>query len=136
LEEQGVALYLASGTDHEDVITEAESLDLVRYFGPRIYGARHDGQGFTKAALVRHLLDQERYKPEELVAFGDGFVEINEVSKSAGLAVGVATDEPECLQVDEGKRRHLIAAGANYIIPNYTGLSELVDLVTPHVVAQ
>jgi phosphoglycolate phosphatase-like HAD superfamily hydrolase len=135
LEEHGVALYLASGTDHEDVINEAEALDLVRYFGPRIYGARHDGQGFTKAALVRHLL-QERYNPEELVAFGDGFVEINEVSKSAGLAVGVATDEPECLQVDEGKRRHLIAAGANYIIPNYTSLSEIVDLVTPHAVAR
>lgn len=136
LEAQGVALYLASGTDHEDVINEAEALDLVRYFGPHIYGARHDGQGFSKAALVRHLLDEEGYHPAELVAFGDGFVEINEVSKSAGLAVGVATDEPECLQVDEGKRKHLIAAGANYIIPNYTGLSEIVDLMMPQAVAR
>lgn len=136
LKEQGVALYLASGTDHEDVVNEADALDLIRYFGSRIYGARHDGQGFTKAALVRHLLDEENYKPAELIAFGDGFVEINEVSKLAGLAVGVATDEPECLHVDEGKRRHLIAAGANYITPNYTGLSELIDLMMPQAVAR
>jgi phosphoglycolate phosphatase-like HAD superfamily hydrolase len=136
LEEQGVALYLASGTDHEDVVNEADALDLTRYFGPHIYGARHDGGGFTKAALVRHLLDEEKYKPAELIAFGDGFVEINEVSKLAGLAVGVATDEPECVRVDERKRKHLIAAGANYIIPNYTGLSELTDLMLPQAVVR
>jgi phosphoglycolate phosphatase-like HAD superfamily hydrolase len=136
LEEQDVALYLASGTDHEDVMNEAEALGLPQYFGNRIYGARHDGQGFTKAALVKHLLDHENYEPAEMAAFGDGFVEINEVSKSRGLAVGVATDEPECLRVDLRKRKHLIAAGANYIIPNYTGLSELTALMMPQAVAR
>jgi hypothetical protein len=85
---------------------------------------------------VKHLLNHENYQPAEMAAFGDGFVEINEVSKSRGLAVGVATDEPECLRVDQRKRKHLIAAGANYIIPNYTGLSELTDLVMPQAVAR
>ena len=83
-------LYLASGTDDGQVKEEASALDISRYFGPRMYGARDDGGGFTKAALVRYLLAEEGYKPAELVAFGDGFVEINEVSKSCGLAVGVA----------------------------------------------
>jgi phosphoglycolate phosphatase len=131
LEDEGVALYLASGTDDGDVKNEALALDITRYFGRHIYGARNDGHGFTKAALVRHLIEEANYKPAELVAFGDGFVEINEVSKSCGVAVGVATDEPECRHVDQRKRKHLIVAGANYIIPSYTDISELIDLMLP-----
>jgi phosphoglycolate phosphatase len=44
-----------------------------------------------------------------------------------GTAVGVATDEPECLAVDVKKRAWLAAAGADYIIPNYLedGLAQL-----------
>jgi phosphoglycolate phosphatase len=136
LEEQGIVLYLASGTDDDQVKEEASALDISRYFGPRMYGARNDGGGFTKAALVRYLLADEGYKPAELVAFGDGFVEINEVSKSCGLAVGVATDEPECRRVDERKRKHLIVAGANYIVPNYSDISELMDLLLPRALVR
>jgi phosphoglycolate phosphatase len=135
LEDQGVTIYLASGTDDDKVKEEASALDIAQYFGPRVYGARDDGNGFTKAALVGYLLAEEGYKPAEMVAFGDGFVEINEVSKSCGLAVGVATDEPECRRVDERKRKHLIVAGANYIIPNYSDISELIELMLPRVVA-
>jgi phosphoglycolate phosphatase len=135
LKNEGVALYLASGTDDSSVKEEAAALDIARYFGPHIYGARDDARGFTKAGLIQHLLAEGRYQASDLVAFGDGFVEINEVSKSSGLAIGVATDEPECLRVDERKRKHLIAAGANYIIPNYIELSELIDIMQPQAVA-
>jgi phosphoglycolate phosphatase-like HAD superfamily hydrolase len=131
LEEQGAALYLASGTDEEDVKEEAVALDISRYFGPHIYGARTDGGGFTKAALVKHVLDVDLCKPAELVAFGDGFVEINEVSKSCGLAIGVATDEPECRRIDQRKRKHLVAAGANYVIPNYVDIAEITQVLQP-----
>lgn len=136
LQEQGVALYLASGTDHDDVANEASALDITRYFGRHIYGATKDGSGFTKAALVRHLLAEAGYKPAELIAFGDGFVEINEVSKACGLAIGVATDEPECRRVDERKRKHLISAGAHYIIPNYDDISELIDVLAPQALVR
>jgi phosphoglycolate phosphatase-like HAD superfamily hydrolase len=129
--EKGMTLYLASGTDHENVLEEAEALNIARYFGDRIYGARTDGQGYTKAALVRYLLEDARYKPAELVAFGDGVVEIKEVSKVAGMTVGLATDEPECSKVEPGKRAHLIAAGANIIVPNYLDPSALLGLIFP-----
>ena len=35
------------------------------------------------------------------------------------LAIGLATDEPECRVPNEWKRHNLIAAGADYIVPNY-----------------
>ena len=124
LVEQGVTLVLASSTDEENVRQEAEALAITHYFGDRIFGARDDRKGFTKAAVVKHLLSDAGYEPEELVGFGDGFVEIQEVSHAGGFAIGVATAEPECRVVDKGKRRYLVSAGAHIIIPNYSGLSE------------
>ena len=36
---------------------------------------------------------------------GDGYVEIEEVKLVGGVAVGVASTEPECVTVDEWKRQ-------------------------------
>jgi len=62
---------------------------------------------------------------DELLGFGDCFVEIKNVKDAGGVAVGVATAEPECLTVDEWKRKRLVGVGADFIIPNYLGLKEL-----------
>jgi phosphoglycolate phosphatase-like HAD superfamily hydrolase len=124
LRSEGVTTYLASGTDEESVKEEAELLDIAKYFGGNIFGARDDKNGFTKAALVEHLLSSAGYRPAELVGFGDGFVEIHEVSKAGGFAIGLATDEPECRTIEPGKRRHLIAAGAHIILPNFNDQPE------------
>lgn len=127
--ERGVTLFLASGTDEENVKQEAAALGITTYFADRIFGAREDRSGFTKAAVVKHLLSEAGYEPGELIGFGDGFVEIHEVSQAGGFAIGLATAEPECRVVDKGKRRHLIAAGAHIIIPNYCGLPEWSGLL-------
>ena len=42
-----------------------------------------------------------------------------------GVAVGVASDEPECQTVDEWKRKRLIGVGADYIVPNFLCHQEL-----------
>jgi phosphoglycolate phosphatase-like HAD superfamily hydrolase len=76
--------------------------------------------------LVKQILGQTSgYSPEELLVFGDGFVEIEEVKKAGGTAVGVATAEPECVRIDEWKRQRLIGAGADFIVPNFLNLEEL-----------
>ena len=124
LRDEGVTVYLASGTDEESVLEEAALLDIARYFGGRIYGARDDRSGFTKAALVEHLLSKAGYDAAELVGFGDGFVEIREVSGAGAFAIGLATDEPECRVIEPSKRSHLIAAGAHIILPNYNHQEE------------
>jgi phosphoglycolate phosphatase-like HAD superfamily hydrolase len=126
LVEQGLRLYLASGTDHVDVNEEAALLGVSRYFGERVYGAQDDLKSFSKAILVQQILARTGgLQPDELLVFGDGYVEIEEVKKAGGIAVGVATAEPECLEVDPWKRRRLINAGADYIIPNYLACDEL-----------
>jgi hypothetical protein len=56
---------------------------------------------------------------EELVGFGDGYVEIKNVKDAGGVAVGVATDEPECRVVNQWKRERLVKVGADFIIPNF-----------------
>jgi hypothetical protein len=55
----------------------------------------------------------------EILGFGDGYVEIEEVKLVGGTAVGVATTEPECRVVDDWKRQRLIGAGADFIVPNF-----------------
>jgi phosphoglycolate phosphatase-like HAD superfamily hydrolase len=119
-------LYLASGTDDANVKEEAGLLGLSHYFGQRIYGAQDDLKSFSKAMLVRQILSHTGgLQPEELLVFGDGYVEIEEVKKAGGTAVGVATAEPECLEIDEWKRERLVTAGADFIIPNYLACDQL-----------
>jgi phosphoglycolate phosphatase len=118
LHKRGIQIYLASGTDHEDVTAEASLLQIEHYFDGRIYGARDD-MSFSKANLVREIVSNAICRPEELIAFGDGYVEIEEVKHAGGFAVGIATDEPACLKIDEWKRRRLLDAGADMIIPNF-----------------
>lgn len=123
---QGLRLYLASGTDDANVKEEAGLLGIAGYFGERIYGAQEDLKSFSKALLVRQILARTGgLQPEELLVFGDGYVEIEEVKKAGGIAVGVATAEPACTEVDDWKRTRLINAGADFIAPNYLARYEL-----------
>ena len=122
---RGLTLYLASGTDHANVKEEADLLDITQYFGDRIYGALDDLTSFSKALLVQRMLSDAGYSGEELLVFGDGYVEIEEVTKVGGTAVGVASAEPDCRQIDPWKRNRLISVGADLIVPNYEQLDEL-----------
>jgi phosphoglycolate phosphatase len=122
---RGLTLYLASGTDHANVKEEADLLGITQYFGDRIYGALDDLTSFSKALLVRRMLNDAGYSGEELLVFGDGYVEIEEVTKVGGTAVGVATAEPECREIDPWKRNRLVSVGADLVVPNYEQLDEL-----------
>ncbi|HEX4170669.1 MAG TPA: HAD family hydrolase [Bryobacteraceae bacterium] len=135
LTNRGLTLYLASGTDDADVKEEAGLLGVAHFFRGRIYGAKDDLTSFSKAQLVRQILadtGQSGELPvtaEELLVFGDGFVEIEEVSKVGGVAVGVATAEPACQTIDLWKRDRLANAGASFVVPNYLHLEKLTRTV-------
>lgn len=122
---RGLRLYLASGTDEIYMKEEAVLLDVARYFDGGVYGALDDYRSFSKRILVERILMLPEMHGSHLVGFGDGYVEIEEVKRVGGVAVGVASDEPVCLEVDEWKRRRLIGAGADYILPNYLALDAL-----------
>lgn len=131
LKERGLKLYCASGTDHAYTVEEAELLQVSSYFDGRIYGAQDDYKSFSKAMVIQKMISSMECRGDELLGFGDGYVEIKNVKDAGGVAVGVATDEPECLKVDEWKRDRLVKVGADYIVPNYLCRDELLQNLFP-----
>jgi phosphoglycolate phosphatase-like HAD superfamily hydrolase len=120
---RGLTCYLASGTDQPYVRDEATALGLAPYFGTpegaRIYGALDEYERFSKAQVIQDILRTHGLKGSQLLAFGDGYVEIEETKRAGGIAIGVATDEVRRLGIDEWKRERLIRAGADFIIPDF-----------------
>lgn len=119
LQRRGLTLYLASGTDLKYVRREAELLGLARFFGPHIHGALDDHEKFSKKLIIDQILRDHDLHGEELLGFGDGFVEIEEVKKVGGVAVAVASDEVARRGVNAWKRDRLVRAGADVVIPEY-----------------
>ena len=119
LRARGVICYLASGTDSPYVLDEANALGLPPYFGDHIYGALDDYQSFSKRMVIAHILRENHLAGPELVAFGDGFVEIEDTKAAGGIAVGVASNEATRHGIDSWKRQRLIQAGADLIIPDF-----------------
>ncbi len=129
LKERGLRLYLASGTDEIYMKEEADLLDVSRYFDGGVYGAVDDFNKFSKRILVQRILKLPEVKGDQLLGFGDGYVEIEEVKQVGGVAVGIASDEPECKVPDQWKRQRLIGVGADYIVPNYLCYDELLEML-------
>src|SRR6266700_3950655 len=79
LKERGLKMYLASGTDQIYMREEARLLDVVRYFDGGVYGALDDYKSFSKKILIQRILSTTGVQGGEIVGFGDGYVEIEEV---------------------------------------------------------
>lgn len=130
LRERGLTLYLASGTDDAYMKEEARLLDVSKYFAG-VHGALDDYKRYSsaKAVLIQRIIESAEFRGEEFVCFGDGYVEIEMVKQIGGVAVGVATAEPECLDIDPWKRERLAGVGADFILPNFLELDELMQTV-------
>lgn len=127
LRERGLKMYLASGTDQIYMREEAGLLDVSRYFDGGVFGALDDYKSFSKRILIQGLIANSEFRGDEFLGFGDGYVEIENIKEVGGVAVGVATDEPECRHVDAWKRERLIKSGADFIVPNFLELDDLLD---------
>jgi rfaE bifunctional protein kinase chain/domain len=126
----GVKLYLASGTDEEDVKNEARILGYDKLFEGRIYGAVGDVNKEAKKIVLDRILDQiGNSGTEQIVTFGDGPVEIRETRKRNGITVGIASNEMKRHSLNESKRTRLIKAGADVIVPDFSQLSLLLQLL-------
>ncbi|MGQ9882111.1 MAG: HAD family hydrolase [Armatimonadota bacterium] len=125
LKRRGVRMYLASGTDEIYVLDEAAALKIDGYF-EGIYGAIDDYKRFSKALVIQHILQKHSLSGKELVAFGDGFVEIENTKAVGGIAVGVASDEVRKRGINEWKRNRLISAGADIIVPEFRQQEKLL----------
>jgi phosphoglycolate phosphatase-like HAD superfamily hydrolase len=131
LRRRGLTLYLASGTDLAYVRREAQLLGVADYFGEHVYGALDDYQKFSKQMIIERILRENGLRGEELLAFGDGFVEIEEVKRVGGVAVAVASDEVNRRGIHAWKRDRLVRAGADIVIPEYRQHAVLLGYLFP-----
>jgi len=131
LYKSGVKLYLASGTDKEDTFSEVKILGYEKYFGDRIYGSLSDITKYSKKLLTERIIRENNLSGPELACFGDGPVEIRETKKHNGIAIGVASDEVRRFGLNPEKRKRLIEAGADLIIPDYSQAEKLLSYLFP-----
>lgn len=131
LRRRNFAVYLASGTDEVFVKQEAELLGLTEFFGKHIYGAQDDYKQFSKKMVIERILRENAISGEQLLSFGDGYVEIQNTKEAGGLAVAVATDEAHngSGRVDEWKRQRLLGVGADVVIPDYRDAEPLLECI-------
>ena len=125
LQQRGITMYLASGTDEKYVLQEAALLGVDRYFAG-IYGAQDDYKNFSKKMVIDRIIRENDLHGRELLGFGDGYVEIENVKGAGGFACGVATDEVRRFGIDEWKRNRLTKSGADIIIPDFTDTPKLI----------
>ena len=76
-----------AGPTNSAVRREAGLLDVSRYFGPNIHGAQDDYKSFSKKMVIDRILAEHGITGRSLLAFGDGYVEI-ENTKQVGRAGG------------------------------------------------
>jgi phosphoglycolate phosphatase-like HAD superfamily hydrolase len=123
--ERGLNLYLASGTHLKHVRFEADLLELSPFFGREINAPDGNDTAFSKRGVIERILAENNLRGEELLSFGDGVVETEEVRRVGGTAVAVASDmEPGI--VNRWKRDRLVAAGADVVIADYQRHRELL----------
>ena len=130
LHDAGVRLFLASGTDEQDVIFEAEALGYASLFEGRIYGANHDMTHDAKRMVLERILGEiGADKAANIVTLGDGPVEIRETRKRGGLTVGIASNELQRFGLQPEKRTRVIRAGAHIVVSDYSQLGSLLKLL-------
>jgi phosphoglycolate phosphatase-like HAD superfamily hydrolase len=126
LREAGITLYVASGTDHKDVVREVGTLGFSDYF-VEIAGAPEGSTDCSKEAVLRGLVEEAGLSGPEVVVIGDGRVEIALGREMGTVTLGVATDEVRRHGVNPAKFKRLQRAGAHAITGDFTAREEILD---------
>ncbi len=129
LRQAGVILYLASGTDLEDVKREAERLGYADIFEDRIYGSVGSIDRDAKKVVIERILRDIDGEAGKLVVFGDGPVEMREARRRGACAIGIASNELRRFGLNPAKRARLIRAGASLIAPDFSQWKEIWKLL-------
>ena len=131
LRNKGVTLYLASGTDYDDVVSEAQILGYAELFNGGIYGAVGDSEKFSKRTIIKKIITDHDLQGPELLVVGDGPVEMRECRRKDGIALGIASDEVRRYSLNTEKRDRLIKAGAYLITPDFSQIENLMKILFP-----
>jgi phosphoglycolate phosphatase-like HAD superfamily hydrolase len=131
LSDKGLNMYVFSGTDQEDVRTEARDVQAASFF-QEIWGALPSVEEYSKDKVIKDIIAQHELHGAEVLAIGDGPVEIRNVKANGGIAIGVASNELTGHGWDEQKRERLVKAGADILIPDFTEGEALVRYLFPN----
>jgi phosphoglycolate phosphatase-like HAD superfamily hydrolase len=126
LQQRGVTLYLASGTDHPYVVNESRVLGIFDQFTGGVYGALDETEAHNKERIVQRILDDHHLAGDELLVVGDGPVEIREANARGAITLGLASDEVNRRGWNVHKVDRLMAANADLLIPDFTRWEELL----------
>ncbi len=127
--DKGFTLFLASGTDEENVIEEATVLGYAEMFNGGIYGSKGNEIGDAKKIVIERIIKESGNTGDNLMVIGDGPVELREGRKVGAICIGVASDEIRRYGMNESKRERLIKAGAHIVIPDFSQLTELNKII-------
>ncbi len=122
----GATLYVFSGTDRDDVRNEARQLGVDHYFA-EIWGALPSVEAYSKEKVIREIMAAHDLHGTEVLAIGDGPVELRNVKDAGGIAVGVCSDEATGHGWNEAKRPRLTKAGADVLVPDFGEGDALAD---------
>ncbi len=126
---KGLTLFLASGTDEENVVEEATVLGYAEMFNGGIYGSKGNEIGDAKKIVIERIIKESGNTGDNLMVIGDGPVELREGRKVGAICIGVASDEIRRYGMNESKRERLIKAGAHIVIPDFSQLEELNKII-------
>lgn len=128
LYKNGTKLYMASGTDIEDVKIEAALLGYSNMFENRIFGSVGNVAIDPKKLIMQQIIteiEQLGYMPEECAVFGDGPVEMREGAKHNFATIGILSDEKQRFGTNHAKRPRLILSGADALIPDFSQIYKI-----------
>lgn len=126
---RGVQMYLASGSDHCDVVREAAALGLDSFLNGGVYGALEASEANAKEKIIQRILDSHCLSGQELLVVGDGPVEIIEARARGAITLGIASDEIARCGWNRQKIERLTRAGADLLVADFLHSAELVDLL-------
>ncbi len=129
LKSKGISIYLASGTDQEDVRKEAAVLGYADFFNGGIFGSVGDVSYDPKRMVIETIIKDlpADIKPWECYVFGDGPVEMREAAKRGFTRIGLVSDEKQRFGINPDKRSRLILGGAQALIPDFSWVPALTD---------
>lgn len=128
LQKRGVDIYLASGTDHPDVVNEANILQISSYL-KEIAGAPVGRADCSKEKVIRDLIVEQGFDEQSLLVVGDGIVEISLGKEYGAFCLGIASDEAKREGINNVKRHRLEKAGADLIVGDFLQRQELLNKI-------
>lgn len=126
LKKRQIKLYLASGTDHEDVCSEAALLGVYSFFDG-IKGAPKRQASCPKEAVIQSLIEADDIQASQLLIVGDGKVEIVLGAEMGAFTIGIASDEEKRCGIHVLKRDKLIHAGADLIAGDFEDVTGILN---------